>query len=233
MAVDCSCLRASMALTTVRAPYCSAEGGGLLILSLVNGLHDGLRAVLLCGWQRITHSSTRQQFSQRIVHRIALQMARRIAHSFSHQWLSRRVARRIAQWMAADCSYLCSSMAFLTVRALYCSAHGGGLLILSRVNGFHDSLHAILLSGWQRIAHSSTRQRLFQWFALRIAQCTVAHFSFFHSSMAFTTVRVLYCSAVGSALLIPPLVNGFSDSSRAVLLRGWQQVAHTSARQRL
>jgi len=62
-------------------------------------------------------------------------------------------------------------MAFLTVRALYSSAHGiglvelwlansfndglfqyfsldcGGLPILSHVNGFHDGLRAIFLSG--------------------------------------------------------------------------------------
>jgi len=39
-----------------------------------------------------------------------------------------------------------------------------------------------------------------------------------------------YCSADGSALLILPLVNGFPNGSRAVLLRGRQHIAHSSAR---
>jgi len=158
MAAHCSFFLPSMAFTTVCALYCSADGSGLLILPLVTGFHDGLRAVLLSGWQRIAHSSTRQRFSQRIVRRIAQRMARRIAHSFSHQRLSRRFARRIAQQMAADCSYLHSSTAFPTVRAPYCSADGGGLLIFPLVNGSSDGLRAVLLSGRQRIAHSSAHQ---------------------------------------------------------------------------
>jgi len=52
-----------MAFTTVCVPYFSADGGGLLPLSLVNGFHDRLRAVLLSGWQRIAHTSARQQLS--------------------------------------------------------------------------------------------------------------------------------------------------------------------------
>jgi len=124
-----------MAFTTVYAPYFTADGSGLLILSLVNSFHDGLRAVLLRGWQRIAHSSARE-------------------------WLSPQFWHRSAQRKAADCSYLSSSTAFPTVRVMYCLADGGGLLILSPVNGFHDGLRAVLLSGWQRIAHSSARQRL-------------------------------------------------------------------------
>jgi len=42
----------------------------------------------------------------------------------------------------------------------YWSADGSRLLILPLFKGFHDGLHAILLSRWQRIAHSSTRQKL-------------------------------------------------------------------------
>jgi len=57
--------------------------------------------------------------------------------------------------------------------------------------------------------------------------------SFFLSSTAFTTVCAPYCSADGSGLLIPPLVNGSRDGSRAVLLRGRQRIAHSSARQQL
>jgi len=208
MAADCSYLRSSTAFTTVCAPYCSADGSGLLILPLVKGFHDGLRAVLPRGWQRIAHSCTRQR-------------------------LSRRFARRISQQMAADCAFFLSSTAFTTVCAPYCSADGSALLILPLVNGFPDGFRAVLLSGWQQIAHTSPRQRLSRRFARRIAQRMAADCSFFLPSTAFTTVCAPYCSADGSGLLILPLVNGFHDGLRAVLLSGWQQIAHTSARQRL
>jgi len=203
----------------------------LHILSLVNGFHDGLRAILLSGWQRIAHSSTRQR-------------------------LFRRFARRIAQRLAAYCLFLHSLTAFPPVRVPYCSADGRALLILSLVNGFSDGLRAVLLRVWQRIAHSSARQRLFRRFARRIAQRMAAHRSFFLSSTAFPTVRAPYCSpdgrgllvlslvnsfhdrcapycsADGSGLLIPPLVNGFQDRSRAIRLSGWHRIARSSARQR-
>ena len=104
----------------VRVPYSSADGSVLLILALVNGFHDGLRAVLLSGWQRIAHTSARQR-------------------------LSRQMACRIAP--AADCSYFRSSTAFTTVCAPYLTADGSGLLILSLVNGFHDGFRAVLLVG--------------------------------------------------------------------------------------
>ena len=144
MAADCSFFLSSTAFTTVFAPYCSADGSGLLILPLVNGFttvcapycsadgsgllllplvkgfHDGLRAVLL-----------RQQ----------------IAHTSARQRLSRRFAHRISQRMAADCSFFHSSTAFTTVCAPYCSADGSALLILPLVNGFHNGLRAVLLSG--------------------------------------------------------------------------------------
>jgi len=175
---------------------------------LANGFHDDLRAVLLSGWYRIAHTSASQR-------------------------LSRRFARRIAQRTAAHCSFFRSSTAFPMVRAPYRAADGSGLLIPPLVNGFRDGLRAVLLSGRQRIAHSSARQRLSRRFARRIAQRLEAHCSFLHSLTAFPTVRAPYCSADGSRLLILPLVNGFKDGLRAVLRRGWQRIAHTSARQRL
>jgi len=78
MAADYSFLHSSKAITKVFAPYFSADCGGLLILPLINGFHDGLGTVLHSGWQRISHTSARQR-------------------------LSRRIARRNAQRMAADC----------------------------------------------------------------------------------------------------------------------------------
>ena len=194
MAADCSFFHSSTAFTTVCTPYCPTDGSGLLILSLVNGLHDGFRAVFLCGW-------------------------RRIAHSFSCQRLSRRFACRIALRMAAHCSFLHSSMAFTTVCAPYFLVDGGGLLILSLINGLHDGFRAVFLCGWRRIAHSFSRQRLSRRFTRRIAQRIAAHCSYFRSSTAFTTVCVPYCSADGSGLLIPPLVD-FHDGLRAILLVG-------------
>jgi len=231
MAADYSFLHSSTALTTVFAPYFSAGGVGLLILSLVNCFHHGLRAVLLSGWQRIAHTSARQR-------------------------LSRWIARRIAPRMAADCSYVRLSTAFTTVCLPYFPAYGSGFLTLGLVNGFHDGLHAVLLSGCQSIAHSSARQRLPRRFLRRITQRMAADgsgllmlplingfhdglrtvllsgwqqmaadCSFFHSSTAFMTVCIPYCSADGSGLLILALVNGFYDSFRAVLISGWQQMA--------
>ena len=216
MAADCSFFLLSTAFTTVFAPYFSADGGGLLILSLVNGFHDSLRAKLRSGLQRIAHTSARQRLPQRL-------------------------ARRIAQRMAADCSSFRTSKAFTTDCAPYCSSSGllklplvnvfhdglravllsgwqriahsstrqrfsrwftrriaprmeSGLLILPLVNGFHDGLRAVLPRGWQRIAHSSTRQRLSRWFARRIAPRMAADCSFLHSS-TFTTVCAPYCSS--------------------------------------
>jgi len=110
----------------VRVPYSSVDVSGLLILTLVNGFHDGLRAVFLSGWWRI-------------------------AHSFSRQRLSRQFACHIALRMAADSSYLRSSMTFTTVYAPYCSADGSRLLNLPLANSFHDGLRAVLLSEWYRM----------------------------------------------------------------------------------
>jgi len=205
MAVPCSFLRASMA-STVCEPYCSADHSGLPIPALVIVFRDSSRAVLRSGWQRIAHSCSRQQLSQRL-------------------------ARHIAQRMAADCSFFRSLTAFPTVCAPYCSADGSGLLILPLVNGFHDGVRAVLLSGWRPIAHSFSRQRLSRRFARCIAPRMAAHRSFFRLSPAFPTVCAPYCSADGSAFLLLLVVNGFHHSLRTVLLSGWQWIAHSSARQ--
>jgi len=93
----------------------------------------------------------------------------RIADSSTRHRLSRRFARCFVQRMASDCSFLHLSTAFTTVCTPYFSEYGGALLILSLVNGFHDGLRAILLSGLQCIGHTSARQRLSQRFARRIA----------------------------------------------------------------
>jgi len=176
----------------VRLPYSSVDGSGLLILPLVNVFH-GLRAVFLSGWQHIACSFPRQRLS--------------------------RFARYFAQRMTARCSYFRSSTAFTTVCTVFSSADGSGLLILALVNLFNDGFRAVLLGGWQRIAHSSARQRLSRRFARPFAHQVAAHRSFFRSSTAFTVCGP-FCSADGSGLLILPLVNGFRDALRAVLLSG-------------
>jgi len=159
------------------APYCSADGTVLLILPLVNGFPNVSRAVLLSGWKRIARSAV-------------------------CRWLS-RFARCIAQRRAADCSFFHSSTAFMTVctlyrsfflssttftmfRVLYHSDHGSVLLVHPLTDGFHG-LRVLLLSGWRWIAHPSIRQRLSRRFVRSIAQWLAADFSYFCSSMAFTT----------------------------------------------
>ena len=129
--------------------------GGLLVRSLVNVFYDRLRAVFLRGWQRITRSSTREQFSRWIARRIAQRMAQLIARSFACQRLSRWFTRRVAHSILADSSYFRLSMTFTMVYTPYCSVDGSGLLILPLVNGFYG-LRAVFLCEWQRIAHSST-----------------------------------------------------------------------------
>jgi len=127
------------------------DGSGLLILSLVNGFQDGLRAVLLSGWQRITHTSARQWLSRQFAHPIAQRITQRIAQSSDRQRLSRQFALRLTQ----------------------------------RITG--------------RMTQSSARRRLTRRFARRIAQRMAVDYSFFRSSMAFTTVIAPYCSADHSA----------------------------------
>ena len=149
----------------LRAVLHTGWHGGSLLLSLVNGFHDGLRAVLHSGWQRIAHTSTRQR-------------------------LSRRFTRCIALRMAVHCSFFLSSTAFLMVRTLYCATDGSGLLIPPLVNGFLDGLRTVLLSGRQRIAHSSTRQRLSRWFSHCIALRMAVDCSYLPSSTAFISVVI-------------------------------------------
>jgi len=91
------------------------------------------------------------------------------------------------------------------------------LLILSLVNSFHDGLRAVLLSGWQQIAHNSPRQRLSRWLrAILLPDGTVL--LVLPLVVSFHEGCAPYCSVDGTMLLILPLVNGFPDVSRAVLL---------------
>jgi len=168
-----------MAFLTIRTPYSRADGSTLHIIPLVNGFHDGLRAVLRRGWQCIALS--------------ALQ----------------------------------SSTAFSAVCALYWTADGSSPLVLLLVNGFHG-LRTVLLSGRQHIAHSSSFYRL-SLFVRHFAQWMAAHSYILCSSTALP-VSPPFCSADGSGLLILPLINGF-HSLRTVLLSGWLQITHSSARQ--
>jgi len=233
MAAYCSFFHSSTAFTTVCAPYWSADCSVLLILPLVNGFHNGLRAILLCGWQRIAHYSARQRLSRRFSCRIAPRMGAYCSFFHSSTAFTMACAPCCPADGAADRLFFLSSTAFTTVCTQYCSADGSRLLIPPLLNGFPDGSRAVLHSGWRRIAHSFSRRRLSRRFERRIAQRMAAHCSFFLSSTAFLTVRAPYCSADGSALLILPLVNGFHDSSRTVLLSGFQRIAHSSARRRL
>jgi len=103
----------------------------------------------------------------------------------------------------------------------YCSADGSALLLLPLVNGFSDGLHAVVLSGLQRIAHTSVGQRLSRRIARRIALPIAAHCSYFRLSMAFRKVCASYYSADGSGLLILMLINRFHNDLHAVLLCEW------------
>jgi len=122
---------------------------------------------------------------------------------------------------AADRSFFLSSTAFTTVCAPYCLADGSGLLIPPLVNGFSDGSRAVLLSGRQRIANSSARQRLSRRFARRIAQRIAADCSYLRSSTAFTKVCSPYCSAAGTITRswlhsFHPLVDDFANVAPAV-----------------
>jgi len=211
MAAHCSFFRSSTAFPTVRAPYCSADGSALLILSVVNGFSNGSRTVLLGGLQRIARTFARQRLSRRR-RAVLLRGWQRIAHTSACQRLSRPFPRRMAQRMASDCSFFRSSMAF-AVCPPFCTANGSGFLLLVVVNGFQYGLRAVLLSGWQRIA-----QRM------------AADSSFFRSSTAFI-VWALFCSPDNRALLILPFVNG-CHGLRAVFPNRWQRIARSSTRQR-
>jgi len=140
-----------MAFTTDSVPYRSADGCDLLVPLLGDGFPYHSRAVFLSGWQQLAHSLARQRLS--------------------------RFARRFAPRMTAHCSFFFSLMAF-TVCTLFCLLDGSAFLVLTLINGF-PCFRAVLLSGWQRIAHSSTRQRLSQRFTCRVAQRMAGRFSFF------------------------------------------------------
>jgi len=148
MAAGCLYFRSSMALKTDCAPYCTTEASGLLIPPLVNGFHDGLRAVLLSGRQRIAPSSARQQ-------------------------LSRRFACHIAKRMVSDCSIFGSPTAFTNICVLQIArriAHSSARRRQLSAAGSRT----VFLSRWQRITHSSAHQRLSRRFARRIAQWMVS-----------------------------------------------------------
>jgi len=147
-------------------------------------------------------------------------MARQIAHLFARQRFSRWFARPIALRMVANSAYFRSSTAFTPVFTPYCRADGSGLLILLLVNGFPVGSCAVLLCGWQRIAHTSARQWLSGRFTRRMAQPMASDCLYLRSSTAFTTVCAPYCSADASRLLKPPLFNGFPNGSSAVSLSG-------------
>jgi len=134
--------------------------------------------------------------------------------------------------MTAHCSYFRSSKAFTTLCALYCSEDGSGLLILPLVSGFPDGLQTVLFHRWQRIAHSSARQRLTR-FAQRIAQRMSADCLYLPLSTAFPAVRAPYCSADSIGLHVLPLVNSFHDGLCPVFLGGWHWIAHSFSHQRL
>jgi len=194
-----SYFRSSTAFTTVCAPYFTADGSGLLILSLVNGFHDGLCAVILSRWQCIAHYSACQWLSRLVfapycpvdgsvllilplvnsfhngLRAVLPSGWRRIAHSFSRQRISQWFARRSAPQIAAHCSYFRLSTAFTTVCAPYCSADDRRLLTLPLVKAFRNGLRAVLLIGRQRITNTSVRRRLSQWIARHIAQRIASH----------------------------------------------------------
>ena len=77
------------------------------------------------------------------------------------------------------------------------------LLIPPLVNGFHDG---------------------------HFAQPMAADCSFFHLSTAFTVCGP-FCTANGSGFLLLAVVNIFHHGLHAALLRGWQLIAYSSARQ--
>ena len=135
-----------MAFTPVFAPYCRADGSGLLILLLINSFPVGSCTVLLCGWQRIVILPPVNGFQEGL-RAVWLSGWHRIAYTSACQRLLRQFARRLAQWMVADCSNLHSSTAFPTVRAPYHLADSSVLLILQLVNAFHGS-RAVFLRGW-------------------------------------------------------------------------------------
>jgi len=132
---------------------------------------------------------------------------------------------------AVDRSFICLTTAFTMVHAPCRPLDISRFLLLLVVNGFHHGLRTVLLSGCLRIAHSFARQWLLR-FARCISQRMAADCSFLHSLTAFPTVCMPISSADGSRLFVLPRVN-FFYGLQAVLLRGSQWIANTSARHRL
>jgi len=100
----------------------------LLILSLLDGFPDNLRAILLSRWQHIVLCYARQQRS-------------RFRDHFAQQIASHSFFFRLSTGVASVCTP-------------YCSQDGSPLLIILLVKGFSDNSRPLLL-GWQRISHSS------------------------------------------------------------------------------
>jgi len=129
---------------------------------------------------------------------------------------------------SVDCSYLPFSMAFLTVRAPYCSVDGSGLRILPLVKVFHP-LSTELLNGWQQITHPSTRQQHSLWFARRIAQRTATDFY-----IPLEGDKRHPWSSIGGHISQSNTgrsdSDGFRDGLRTVSLRSGHRVARSSAR---
>ena len=216
MAADCSFLHSSTAFTTVLAPYCLTDGS-LDRFFFCSSTAFPTVCMLYCS----AYGTTARLW----VHSYLL-----LVDDFAN------VPRAVD--CSPDRSFFRSSTAFTTVYVPYCSADGSGLLILPLVNGFHNGSRAVLLSGWQRIAHSSARQRPSQRFSRRIAQRMAADCSFFRSSTAFATLCAPYYSADGSADGITarywvhsflPLVDDFANFLRAVDCSPYRSFLRSSA----
>jgi len=100
----------------------------------------------------------------------------------------------------------------------------------SVVNCFPKAFLGILLSGWQRIAHSFTYEQLSRWFAHCIAQPMAVYCSFVHSWTDFPMICTPYSSADGNVSHFLPLVNGV-HGLRTILLSGWHRLPYSSTRQ--
>jgi len=151
MPADCSFFRSSTALTTVCAPYCPSD---CPLDQLLFRSYAALPTVCM------PYGSTKGKSAHLWVHsylplvgdfaNVLCAVDYSPSHSFfrsSTTVITGWFAYCIRQWMAADCSLLHSSTAFTMVFAPYCSADGSGW-------------RTILLRRWQRIAHTSARQRL-------------------------------------------------------------------------
>jgi len=168
MAAYCSFFRSPTAFMMDCTPYCSADGIGLLNHPLANCFDDDLRAADYSPYRSFFRSST-SIIPGRFAYSIPQLMAADYSFSHSSKAFTTVCAPYCSADGVADCSFFLSSTAFTMIYAPYCSADGRGLLIPSLINGFHNSLRAVLLCGWQRIAQSSARQQLSRRFARRIA----------------------------------------------------------------